>query len=71
MCMRKPIIAAAAIFALCASAAHAEDNLKVGLIGTLSGPPAVLGQQMRNGFTLAVKTLGGKLGGRAVDVVGG
>jgi branched-chain amino acid transport system substrate-binding protein len=50
------------------TSAQAQDHLKVGLIGTLSGPPAVLGQQMRNGFTLAVKTLGGKLGGRDVDV---
>jgi branched-chain amino acid transport system substrate-binding protein len=51
-----------------ASLAQAQDNLKVGLIGTLSGPSAVLGQQMRNGFALAVKTLGGKLGGRDVAV---
>ncbi|HEX4411259.1 MAG TPA: ABC transporter substrate-binding protein [Xanthobacteraceae bacterium] len=50
------------------SSAQAQDHLKVGLIATLSGPPAVLGQQMRNGFTLAVKTLGGKLGGKDVDV---
>ncbi len=50
------------------TSAQAQDHLKVGLIASLSGPPAVLGQQMRNGFTLAVKTLGGKLGGRDVDV---
>jgi branched-chain amino acid transport system substrate-binding protein len=29
----------------------------------------VLGQQLRNGFQLAVKNLGGKLGGRDVEVV--
>ena len=60
---RKSLVAMAAL-GLSISAAQAEDNLKVGLIATLSGPPAVLGQQLRNGFTLAVKTLGGKLGGR-------
>lgn len=49
--------------------ANAEDHLKVGLITSLSGSAAVLGQQMRNGFTLAVKTLGGKLGGLQTDVV--
>src|SRR5262249_46099207 len=43
--------------------------LKVGVIATLSGPPAVLGQQLRNGFQLAVKDLGGKLGGREVEVI--
>jgi branched-chain amino acid transport system substrate-binding protein len=69
MMKSKLIVAVAAAFGLLTSGAHAQENLKVGLIATLSGPPAVLGQQMRNGFTLAVKTLGGKLGGRDVDVV--
>src|SRR5262249_56531883 len=57
-----------AVSAAWASAAHAEDNLKVGIISTLSGPPAVLGQQLRNGFQLAVKDLGGKLGGREAEI---
>ena len=47
----------------------AEDNLKVGIIATLSGPPAVIGQQLRNGFELAVKNLGGKLGGREAEIL--
>ncbi len=68
----KLIVALAAALALsipaAIPAAQAADHLKVGLIATLSGPPAVLGQQLRNGFTLAVKTLGGKLGGRDVDI---
>jgi branched-chain amino acid transport system substrate-binding protein len=49
--------------------ATAQEKLKIGLIGTLSGPPAVLGQQLRNGFQLAVKNLDGKLGGREVEVL--
>jgi branched-chain amino acid transport system substrate-binding protein len=61
--MRRSIVAVAA-FGLSIATAQAADDLKVGLIATLSGPPAVLGQQLRNGFTLALKTLGGKLGGR-------
>ena len=64
-----PVVAIAASVGLWASAAHAEDNLKIGLIATLSGPAAVIGQQVRNGFTLAVKALGGKLGGREAEVV--
>ena len=56
-------------FLLAASgAAQAEDKLRVGVIATLSGPPAVLGQQLRNGFSLALKTLGGKLGGLETEV---
>ena len=46
----------------------AEDKAKVELIVTLSGPPAVLGGQVRDGFNLAVKTLGGKLGGLDAEV---
>jgi branched-chain amino acid transport system substrate-binding protein len=49
--------------------AQAQDKLKIGLIATLSGPPAVIGQQLRNGFLLEVKTHGGKLGGREADVI--
>jgi branched-chain amino acid transport system substrate-binding protein len=36
---------------------------------TLSGPAAALGQQVRDGFALGVKDLGGKMGGRDVEVV--
>ncbi|MGE3150353.1 MAG: ABC transporter substrate-binding protein [Pseudorhodoplanes sp.] len=54
---------------LAAGSAEAQDKLKIGIITTLSGPPAALGTQLRNGFQLAVKTLGGKLGGRDVDLV--
>jgi branched-chain amino acid transport system substrate-binding protein len=69
MIKQTSLVAIAAALAAWASAAQAEDNLKVGIIATLSGPPAVLGQQLRNGFSLAVKELGGKLGGRDVDIV--
>src|SRR2546421_13125121 len=62
-----PLAAAAMILAV--GYAHAQEKLKVGIIATLSEPPAVLGQQLRNGFNLAVKTLDGKLGGREVEVI--
>jgi len=61
--------AAIAALALVATGASAQEKLKIGVIATLSGPPAVLGQQARNGFQLAVKDLGGKLGGREVEVI--
>ena len=53
---------------LSATPAHADDKLKIGLLVTLSGPSAVLGGQVRDGFNLAVKTLGGKLGGVETEV---
>lgn len=46
-----------------------QEKLKVGVMVTLSGPSAVLGQQARDGFNLAVKQLGGKLGGVDTEVV--
>jgi branched-chain amino acid transport system substrate-binding protein len=69
--MNRPvaILAGAAAFVLGVSAAAAQEKVKVGVIATLSGPPAVLGQQVRNGFQLAVKHLGGKLGPREADII--
>jgi branched-chain amino acid transport system substrate-binding protein len=59
----------AAAFGLAAAPAMAQEKLKIGLLLTLSGPSAVLGQQARDGFQLAVKDMGGKLGGRDVEVI--
>jgi branched-chain amino acid transport system substrate-binding protein len=67
--MKTGIALAAAAVILGSASAQAQDKLKVGIIATLSGPPAVLGQQLRNGFNLAVKNLDGKLGGREVEVL--
>src|ERR1700689_3873954 len=59
----------AVLLSVAAGQAVAQDKIKVGVIGTLSGPAAVLGQQARDGFALAVKDLGGKMAGRDVEVV--
>ncbi|AWM89104.1 ABC transporter substrate-binding protein [Microvirga sp. 17 mud 1-3] len=59
----------AAAFGLAASPTMAQEKLKIGLLLTLSGPSAVLGQQARDGFQLAMKDLGGKLGGREAEVI--
>jgi branched-chain amino acid transport system substrate-binding protein len=58
-----------ALTAFASGDAAAQEKLKIGVIASLSGPPAVLGQQLRNGVQLAVKNLGGKLGGREVELV--
>ena len=59
----------AVLLSLSAGHATAQEKLKIGVIVTLSGPAAALGQQVRDGFTLAVKDLGGKMAGRDVEVV--
>lgn len=54
---------------LTAATATAQEKLRIGVIVTLSGPPAALGAQVRDGFALAVKDLGGKMAGREVEIV--
>jgi len=55
--------------ALLAAPALAADTVKIGLLSTLSGPGAGLGIDIRDGFQLAVKLNGGKLGGLPTEVV--
>jgi branched-chain amino acid transport system substrate-binding protein len=59
----------AVVLSMFSGHAIAQEKLKIGVIVTLSGPAAVLGQQARDGFMLAVKDLGGKMAGRDVEVV--
>lgn len=51
-----------------AAPAAAADRVKIGFMSTLSGPGAALGIDIRDGFALAVKSGGGKLGGLAAEV---
>ncbi len=67
--MKTLTFAAAMLLGAGLGAAHAQDKVKVGVITTLSGQSAVLGQHMRDGFALAVKTLDGKLGGLPAEVI--
>ncbi len=52
-----------------ATPALALDKLKIGALLTLSGPSAIMGIHQRDGFALALKERGGKLGGREVDLI--
>ena len=58
----------AATTAFLVGGANAQDKIRIGLIYTLSGPPSALGQQSKNAFELAVKDLGGKMGGKEVEL---
>jgi len=64
-------ISAAGIAALLASASQAADRIKIGFISTLSGPSAAIGVDIRDGFQLAVKMNGGKLGALPAEVLVG
>ncbi|MBK6007837.1 ABC transporter substrate-binding protein [Ramlibacter ginsenosidimutans] len=62
--------ATAALLSLAlAATAHAADRVKVGFVSTLSGPSSALGIDIRDGFMLAVKLHGGKLGGLPAEVL--
>jgi branched-chain amino acid transport system substrate-binding protein len=67
--MSKNLVMSLTAAALLASgAAQAADRVKVGLVTTLSGPAGAPGIDVRDGFNLALKHMGGKLGGLQADV---
>ena len=45
------------------------QTVKIGFLGTLSGPAGALGQDQYDAFMLGVEHLGGKFGGATVQVV--
>jgi len=47
----------------------AQEPIKIGVITSLSGPGGYLGQDIRDGFQLAIDVGGGKLGGVPVQVL--
>jgi branched-chain amino acid transport system substrate-binding protein len=62
-------LAVAACLLMGAPLAPAADKVKVGFVSTLSGPSSALGVDIRDGFLLAVKLNGGKLGGLPAEVL--
>ncbi len=59
---------AAALAIIAGKPADAADKLKIGFLATLSGPPGLYGQNLRDGFMLGVEEAGGKLGGLPTEV---
>ena len=69
----------AALAALClvaapglvAAPAVAADQVKIGLVTTLSGPAGVIGKHMKDGADLAMDMLGNKIGGLPAKIIYG
>src|SRR6478752_2392243 len=68
--MRKALLAASAALLLAAGPAVAQQkSIKIGFVSTFSGPVAVIGEDMRNSFELALDHMGRKMGGLPVEVI--
>jgi branched-chain amino acid transport system substrate-binding protein len=68
--MKKVWIAAGAALALASGPALAQDKtIKIGFISTFTGPPAAIGNDMKNSFELGLDHHGRKLGGLPVEVI--
>ena len=68
--MRKVLLVAGTALMLAAGPATAQQKtVKIGFVSTFSGPTAVIGNDMRNSFELALDHLGRKMGGLPVEVI--
>jgi len=66
--MNKLLMGTAAVLALAAPAA-AQQSVKIGFVSTFTGPPAAIGNDMRNSFELGLDHHGRKIGGLPVEVI--
>src|SRR2546423_680370 len=67
--MKLVLLATAALTLVVAPAAAQQKTVKIGFIGTFSGPAAALGADMRNSFEIGLDHAGRKLGGLPVEVI--
>src|ERR1017187_1030743 len=68
--MRRTLLVASAALMLAAGPAMAQQKtIKIGFASTFSGPTAVIGNDMRNSFEIALDHLGRKMGGLPVEVI--
>ena len=68
--MKSILLGTAALLAFAITPALPQQkSIKIGFISTFSGPPAAIGNDMRNSFELGLDHLGRKLGGLPVEVL--
>jgi branched-chain amino acid transport system substrate-binding protein len=67
--MKRILLGTVALAALGTAPAVAQQSVKIGFVSTFSGPTAVIGNDMRNSFELALDHLGRKMGGLPVEVI--
>lgn len=69
--MKSRLFGAATIAALSfgLQPAMAQAPIKIGFVSTFSGPQAAIGEDMRRSVELAKEHLGGKMGGRPIEII--
>jgi len=67
--MKRILMGTVALVALGTAPAVAQQSVKIGFVSTFSGPTAVIGNDMRNSFELALDHLGRKMGGKPIEVI--
>jgi branched-chain amino acid transport system substrate-binding protein len=67
--MKRVLMGTVALVALGTAPAVAQQSVKIGFVSTFSGPTAVIGNDMRNSFEVALEHLGRKMGGKPVEVI--
>ena len=61
--MRLTLASAAALWLSAVFPVHAQSDVKIGFVTTFSGPAAAVGNDLRDGFELALDHLGRRMAG--------
>ena len=67
--MHKALLVAGGLLLAAGPAMAQQKSVKIGFISTFSGPVAVIGNDMRNSFELALDHMSRKMGGLPVEVI--
>jgi branched-chain amino acid transport system substrate-binding protein len=62
-------IAAALVAGCLTSSVNAQETIKIGVIGPNSGPYAIIGEEVRNGFDLYLSEIGSKAGSHKIEMI--
>ena len=66
-----PLVLAAALpmVGLTALPAYAQETIKIGVLGPNTGPYAVIGEEVKNGFELYFSEIGNQAAGKTIEVI--
>jgi branched-chain amino acid transport system substrate-binding protein len=67
--MRNALVGVAALMLAAGSAVAQQKSVKIGFVSTFSGPTAVIGNDMKNSFELALDHMGRRMGGLPVEMI--